>query len=397
MFMLTLYFALFLVGSFSLVLATRPLTTLIHELGHAIPAILLTRQRVTMYVGSYGKSKGSIYIRIGLLDIYFKYNPFAWGSGLCLIPSAGLSINRQIVYIMTGPLASSVISFIACFAAFSYDLHGFLKLFLIIFFGSAIFDLAFNLQPRETAITSENEHIGYCDGYQIKLLFNYKRFAKEHDEAVELYQNGQYAEASSLFLKLLNSGLRDQSTYYATMASFFCDNNHEQVIEIYERYTKHHKLSIEDLSTLGTCHAALGQFEKGIEFFDSVLKQDSNHGRSMLNKAYTLVQMLKFKEAIELFDRCSEGSDNLSYIYANRGLCKIRIGEHEEGLKEIKHSVEIDSKNSYGYKNLGIYHFEKEEFRDALMYFKKSKEINKGTHDIDRLLNEVNESINSNP
>ena len=394
--MLMLYFALFILGSFGLVLIVRPLTTLIHELGHAIPAVLLTKQRVTMYVGSYGKSEGSIHIRISLLDIYFKYNPFTWGSGLCAISATRLSINRQIAYIVTGPLASSVISFIACYIAFSHELHGFLKLFLVIFLGSGILDLALNLLPIEAAIVSESGNTVYRDGYQIKLLFYYKRFSEEHDEAVELYQNGQYTKASSIFLKLLKNGLRDQSIYYATIASCFHDNNHKQAIDVYEKYAKHHKLNIEDLSTLGTCHAALGKFEKGIDFFDLVLKQDPNHKRSILNKAYTLSQLFKFKEAIELFDKCSDSSDNLSYIYANRGLCNIKIGEHEEGLEEIKYSVEIDSNNAYGYKNLGVYHFEKEEFQDALKFLKKAKEINKGTHDIDRLLDEVNKRMASN-
>jgi hypothetical protein len=82
-----LYFPIILLIFLGLVLITRPVTVLLHELGHAIPAILLTRQKVTIYIGSHGDPKKSLKFKLGLLEGYFRYNPFDWNRGLC-VPSA---------------------------------------------------------------------------------------------------------------------------------------------------------------------------------------------------------------------------------------------------------------------------------------------------------------------
>ncbi len=50
-----------------------PLVTLLHELGHAIPALLVTRKKVTIYIGSYGDPQKSLCFRVGLLEFYVRY------------------------------------------------------------------------------------------------------------------------------------------------------------------------------------------------------------------------------------------------------------------------------------------------------------------------------------
>lgn len=125
------YFPTFLLMLIGLALIARPFTVLFHELGHAIPVILLTKQKATIYIGSYGDPKSSIKINFGLLTIYFRYNPLAWRLGLCVPSAKSVSINRQIVYTLAGPIASLIIATIVCYFTFAYDFHGFLKSFLI--------------------------------------------------------------------------------------------------------------------------------------------------------------------------------------------------------------------------------------------------------------------------
>ncbi len=64
---------LFAFGIVILMLATGlviwPITVLLHELGHAIPALILTRQKVSIYIGSYGDPDKSLHFRIGLLEL----------------------------------------------------------------------------------------------------------------------------------------------------------------------------------------------------------------------------------------------------------------------------------------------------------------------------------------
>ncbi|SEO00261.1 hypothetical protein SAMN05216436_12835 [bacterium A37T11] len=78
---------LFIILILFLVLATtRALTVVIHELGHAVPAIFLTKEKVAIYIGSFGDPNKSLHVNIGLLEVWFKYSPFLWGRGLCVMP-----------------------------------------------------------------------------------------------------------------------------------------------------------------------------------------------------------------------------------------------------------------------------------------------------------------------
>lgn len=42
----------------------RGLIIILHELGHALPAILLTKEKVSIYIGSYGDQKKSINFKL---------------------------------------------------------------------------------------------------------------------------------------------------------------------------------------------------------------------------------------------------------------------------------------------------------------------------------------------
>src|SRR5579859_2563186 len=99
--------ALMIIGP---LLITRPFTVLFHELGHAIPAILLSKEKVTIYVGSYGDPAKSFRVNIGLLEVWFRYNPFKWRSGLTIPSAKGISLDKKIIYTLMGPVASFAIA-----------------------------------------------------------------------------------------------------------------------------------------------------------------------------------------------------------------------------------------------------------------------------------------------
>jgi len=78
----------------------------IHELGHAIPALLMTRQEVTIYIGSIGSPYKSFHVSFGRLTLFCKYNPLLWYKGCCLASDYDLSIDQKIVFVAGGPVAS---------------------------------------------------------------------------------------------------------------------------------------------------------------------------------------------------------------------------------------------------------------------------------------------------
>ena len=388
------YFPIFLLILIALVLVARPFTVLCHELGHAIPAILLTKRKVTIYIGSYGNPKKSIRINLGVLEIFFRYNPFAWKLGLCVPSAKSVSINKQIIYILAGPFASLTVASIACYFTFTYDLHGFLKLFLIVFLGSSFIDLLVNLIPNETPTKLYDGTIAFNDGYNLKQLFYCKRMPKEYSEAIDLYNEQKFAEAAVLFEKLL-SHKNDENICRLAISSYLQYKNYEKAKELSGSFALTGKMNSDDLSNFALSYSQLGLHNEAMELYDKSLQLNPENKYSLNNKGYTLNLLNRFEEAITFFDRAIELDNNFAYSYNNRGLAKIKLGKSIEGLLDINLSFELDANNSYGYRNLGIYHFDKGEFDEAMRLFVKAKELDKTTHMIDVLMQEVKEQIDS--
>jgi Flp pilus assembly protein TadD len=381
-----LYFLFVLMFFAVLVLITRPFTVIFHELGHAIPAILMTRQKVSIYIGSYGDPKKSLHFRIGLLEVWFRYNPFLWERGLCVPSSKQISINKQIIYTFTGPLASIVIAGIVSSFAFSNDIHDFLRIFLIIFIGSAIYDLFVNLTPSDTPVQLCNGDITYNDGYQLKQLFHYKKMPKAFQQGAELYDSQQYKEAAVLFNNILVSGIKHDNIYRFAISAFLQVKDFQNAKNLAEEFLVHGSLNSDDYLNVGLVYSHLEEQDKAIMFYDKSLQLNPHNIYSMNNKGFSLTLLNKFHEAIPLLDKAIEIDNKFAYSYNNRGLAKIKIGKLEDGLEDINISIQLDENNAYGYRNLGIYHLEKGEFRKALDLFYKAKELDCSTYMIEELI-----------
>ncbi|WP_130808200.1 site-2 protease family protein [Senegalia massiliensis] len=96
---------------------TFQITTIIHEFGHAIPALILTRDRVKIALGILGRlnknNKNFKQISLKRLDIEIKsLNPFI---GMTYYKSSQLTKYQRIVILAGGPIFSLLLAIIMVF------------------------------------------------------------------------------------------------------------------------------------------------------------------------------------------------------------------------------------------------------------------------------------------
>jgi len=388
-------FILFLLLLGGLTLITRPLTTLLHELGHAIPALLLTRKKVMVYIGTYGDSEKSMKFTIGKLELYFRYNPFLWHGGVCMVEDEDVSINRAILYTLTGSLASFIIAATASYFTFAYDLHAFLKLFLIVFLGSSLYDLYWNLVPHSS--TSEELFDGsivYNDGYQLTQLFKYRKLNRYLSEAAALYDQRRFKEAVPLFDKVLAAGVNQKEVYSIAFNNYIFAKEFEKAKQVSEKLIAMGNLAFEDQYNRGYLYLELGEPDKALEIFREALQLQPESAFALNGIGYSLCLLNRFEEALPPLNKAIELDNNFAYAYNNRGLALIKTGQPEAGLQDINHSLELDGTNADTYKNLGIYHFDRKEYPEALQLFTRAKEMDKETYCIDEHIRETEQRIN---
>lgn len=82
-----------------------PIVTLLHELGHAISAMLLTRRPILVEVG---RRPTRLRFALGQLQINFgpSWNPLLLAAGSCSWPRTGISHWGHVFVLLSGPLAS---------------------------------------------------------------------------------------------------------------------------------------------------------------------------------------------------------------------------------------------------------------------------------------------------
>lgn len=376
----------FIFQLFAILILTRGIVVILHELGHAIPAIILTKQKVSIYIGSYGNPEKSINFKVGLLDIWLSYEMLSWKNGLCVPSAENFSINRQIIYVLTGPICSSFFATIFLFFSFTQELSDSYLLFSVIFFAISIIDLFGNLIPNSTPIELFDGTKTYNDGYTLIRLLKYRKFPNEYGEAIDLFNKKEYENSIKLFDNFIKLKLKDENIYRLNVSANMQIKNFEKAKILFDDYEKEFKLTSDDYSNGGLIYSKLNLDEKSLQFYDKSLALNTKNVYSLNNKGFTLTLLEKYSEAIPLFDKAIEIDEFFAYSYNNRGLSKIKTGKVNEGLIDINKSIELDEKNSYSYRNLGIYHFDIGEIDKARELFIKSKMLDEETHNINELI-----------
>jgi hypothetical protein len=124
---------------------------LLHELGHALPALVFTRGPVAMYLGSYGDSANSWRMQIGRLEIFFKKRSLFWPGGMCVSSNEDMTTAQYVVMLLGGVFVSFVVAAVGFYASLMLDLHGSVKLYTALLAVMAAVSLITNLIPWENA------------------------------------------------------------------------------------------------------------------------------------------------------------------------------------------------------------------------------------------------------
>ena len=373
----------------ALSLVIRPFTTLFHELGHALPAVFLTKKKVSVYIGSYGDPHKSVKLNLGKITIWFRYNPFYWRGGLCVPSATNISLNKQIVYTICGPLASLLVAVGCSYFAFAFDSHGAVKLITIIFLASATLDLFINLIPGNIPAKLYDGKIAYNDGYRLKVLLGYRKFPKEYARAIKLYDKKDSNRAADLFDDFLKKSLEHEDIYRLAIASNISAMRYKKALEYHNILKEKYELTSDDYGNLGLTMGYLHMQIESLEAFETSLKLNPENYYTLNNRGYLLNIWNRFLESIPDFDKAILIKADFAYAFNNRGLAKIKTGDAVNGLLDIQTSLEIDPGNAYAFRNLGIFHLEKKDTTTALQYFLKAKKMNRNTPLIDELIKET--------
>lgn len=175
----------------------------LHQAGHAIAASLFSKQKIVIFLGSYGNKDASANLVVGSWEIWFTANPFLWQCGLC-VPSFPITlVNYRRSYLLAGPVLPVAVAAVLADASIFFHFGDYTSFVMITFLVVALLDLIVNLIPWSNPIATYDNVPVFTDGYQLRLVNLQRKYPLEFFTAISQFSKHQYEDAARNFERAL--------------------------------------------------------------------------------------------------------------------------------------------------------------------------------------------------
>lgn len=151
---------------FVCILLVSPVIVILHEMGHAIPALIITKKTIEI---QYGRGFLNKRLKVGKLNFNFKgYNSF-WDLMFGCIKVEGSTNKLQnIIICVGGPIVSLIMFYTSAYIlrVFLFDISYYIKFILIYIKWAALSQFIFTIAPI-------NYKFYPSDGYRLVKLFRF--------------------------------------------------------------------------------------------------------------------------------------------------------------------------------------------------------------------------------
>jgi tetratricopeptide (TPR) repeat protein len=185
-------------------------------------------------------------------------------------------------------------------------------------------------------------------------------------EAFALHQAGQWAEAESIYKKIL-----------AAQPDHF-DSLHLLGVIAYERGEFAQALDQIDLilandpdNSLALTHrglalTALKRFEEALASYDRALAAQPDYAEALLHRGDVLVELKRLEEALTSFDRALEVRSDYADAFCHRGVVLGQMKRPGEALASYDRAIEVRPSYPEPFYNRGVVLHEQKRFAEAL-------------------------------
>ena len=368
-------------------LISRSATTLVHELGHAIPSLFFTKEEVIVCVGSYGDVSNSLEIKLGRLTIYLKFNFLAWNLGLCAHQGAN-GFWKTLLIIVGVPVASLFLALTLLFLIITNDLSDTVIVVFTFFILSSIWDFMVNIYPISSPAYLFDGSEVYNDGYRFLNLIRLRNYPDAYYQAKEFAQSHDYNNAISGFKALLADGFNTREINDQIISNLMKRGDFEEALSHFGSYKLPKKLKSRDYFTLGAIYFELNRYEEGIKCLNKAIHGDFQNVQYLSKRGRCFFEIGAFENAIRDFNASIYYNPDYYLAFLWRGQAKLKMGELESAFSDLQKVLEFDTELAELYLYLGFYYERKGEFSNAVENFEKAKTLDSDYHGLDFLIEE---------
>ena len=293
------------------------LTTIPHELGHAIAVRCLQVKLVKIVIGS-----GKTFITFKFLDFFWELKRIPVG-GRTLFYQKSTRFYRLKLFLIL--LAGPLTNFLLILLALQFSQEIILKklpgtyLFPgIVFYTANALMFIGNLLPYQTGI-----------------------------DGIKLSSDGLQM-LTAVFLSKQKIAERVALSHILDGRDWASRNNYEKAIESFSEAIQKNRACAQAYQERGSAYKALSDYQKAVENFNQAIKLKPQEAMSYAGRGLTYyhwrkIDSAKLHKAIEDFNQAIHLKPNIEFFYLMRATSHYYIGEEGEHLKVVKRvKIQID-------------------------------------------------------
>jgi len=363
----------------------RILTTFIHEIGHALPALAFTNEDVQIHIGSYGDEENSSHFTIGRLKTFFKFDFLHWNIGLCKHNTVS-NYWEKLIIILGGPIFSLFIGLVLILLLLFNDWSDLIHLIFTCFIVSSIWDFIVNIFPSKNGIIMFDGSVGYNDGKLLSMTIQERNLPASYFEGIISFREKKYDNAISIFKNLIDRGYNKKNIRLRLIDSYTDAQEYDNALEQFNILFEKRQIEISDFAHIGYLQMKKGELASAIISLNKYLYKYFRDTNALNNRGYTFLQLGEYEKAIHDLNTAILHDSNFAHAYNNRGLAKVRLGQTDEGFVDIKKSKSLNDSNSFVYLHLGYYFQKINQMEKAHDHFQKAKDMEIDFHGIEYLI-----------
>jgi len=378
------------IAAILVVLLTRSITTLIHELGHAIPSLLFTKEEVIICVGSYENLNKSRGIKLGRLKAFFTLNAFNWNSGLCLHKGVTTFLQRFLI-IIGGPLASLLVGLSLIYIIKSGRIEETYIVVFVFLLVSALWDFISNIIPQSKPLVTHNGNIVYNDGYQLQLLLEEQKLPAHQQEALLAFQSKEYDAVLNLLQADVPTQINQAKVQHVYIASLLATKQTTDAEEIFYKFFGETELNSADWGLIGQIKFEQNQYDDALEAYKRAVYLDFKNPLLLHQKAWCYFHLGDYRQAIQIFSASLSYQPDFYNAFIDRAYAYIKLDELALAAQDLAQAVAINPDHAKTYFYLGLLKKEEKKNKEALVYLQKAEKMGFEHYGLDYYIAEVSQ------
>lgn len=318
-------------------------TVFIHELGHAFPSLLFTKDPVWVFIGTSNPAEKTSDFRLGRLNISFVPLFIPIDAGVCY-HSPPQKWLHKIIITLGGTLFTFFSASLFMWWIYTNEMSDFWKFNAIFFLGLSSLQLITNLYPRVISGSEDGGKLQVTDGQHFLLLLREKFGAKDYQELYKLQVDGHKSEATTYLSNWRKENKVNRRMYDLGKDIYREDKQWLEILSFTDEFARDDlsRLKREDYEAIGYAYFETDAFRNALRCFEKVHFFDPFNPESFKNIAKTYEALGNLREAEIAYAHAIAVNPNDAISHIKMSLVKRGMRKTGEARAHLSRAIEIN-------------------------------------------------------